>query len=134
MIKLPIPSLEGHKTERLEFRRPVMEDRTWWMGYLNDPEAIRFMPFAVGSEDDCALFIQRSLDRMAKDGSGLHAVIERETGKPVGMIGLLTQEVDGRPELEVGYHLLPRHGAGVSPRRRRWPAVNSPAPMTSHHR
>jgi RimJ/RimL family protein N-acetyltransferase len=34
-------------------------------------------------------------------------VSERATGKPVGMVGLLTQEVDGIAELEVGYHLLP---------------------------
>lgn len=74
---------------------------------MDSAEAIRFMPFTVGSERDCETFIQRSLDRMAKDGSGLHAVIEQGTGAPVGMVGLLTQEVDGLAELEVGYHLLP---------------------------
>lgn len=107
MLQLPIPSLDGLTTERLVFRRPVMDDHLWWMEYMNNAEAIRFMPFTVGSEADCLGFIQRSLDRMAKDGSCLNAVSERATRKPVGMVGLLTQEVDGIAELEVGYHLLP---------------------------
>lgn len=77
------------------------------MEYINSADAIRFMPFTVGSEADCRAFIQRSLDRRAADGSGLNAIIERSSGLPVGMVGLLTQVVDGLDELEVGYHLLP---------------------------
>lgn len=104
---LPISSLEGLTTEHLRFRHPVIDDHRWWMEYINNAEAIRFMPFTLGSEADAKAFIQRSLDRMAADGSCLNVVSERATGKPVGMIGLLTQEVDGIRELEVGYHLLP---------------------------
>lgn len=104
---LPISSLEGLTTDRLVFRRPVMADHAWWMQYMNNAEAIRFMPFTLGSEADCRGFIQRSLDRIERDGSCLNVVSERATGKPVGMIGLLTQDVDGTPELEIGYHLLP---------------------------
>jgi [ribosomal protein S5]-alanine N-acetyltransferase len=106
-IKLPVPSMEGIRTERLRFRRSVLEASAWWMEYLNSAEAIRFMPFTMGSETDCAAFIQRSLDRMALDGSGLNAVVRLKDERPVGMIGLLTQVVDGLPELEIGYHLLP---------------------------
>lgn len=107
MLKLPIPSMEGITTERLIFRHPVLEDRSWWMEYLNNAEAIRFMPFSVGSETNCTFFIQRSLDRIPHDGSCLNVVIERASNKPIGMIGLLTQELDGINELEIGYHLLP---------------------------
>lgn len=107
MLKLPVPSLEGLATTRLLFRRPTMDDRSWWMEYMNSAEALRFMPFTVGSHDDCTQFIQRSLDRIARDGSCLNAIHEGSAGKPVGMAGLLTQEVDGLPELEIGYHLLP---------------------------
>lgn len=107
MLTLPIPSLEGLVTERLILRHPVMDDSSWWMEYMNNAEAIRFMPFTLGSEAHCAAFVQRSLDRIARDGSCLNVVSERATNKPVGMIGLLTQEVDGISELENGYHLLP---------------------------
>jgi ribosomal-protein-alanine N-acetyltransferase len=107
MLRLPIPSLEGLATDRLLFRRPTMDDRGWWMEYINDAEAIRFMPFTAGSEADCAFFIQRSLDRIARDGSCLNVISDRATGGPIGFVGLLVQEVDGLPELEIGYHLLP---------------------------
>ncbi|MCC6838903.1 MAG: GNAT family N-acetyltransferase [Flavobacteriales bacterium] len=106
-ITLPIPSLEGLTSERLVFRHPRLDDHTWWMEYINNAEAIRFMPFTLGSETDCTGFIQRSLDRIVRDGSCLNVVTDSATGKPVGMVGLLTQEVDGIAELEIGYHLLP---------------------------
>ena len=106
MITLPIPDLSGLRTERLTFRRLTPADVDWWMGYINDATAIRFMPFTVGSRADCALMIQRSIDRYAKDGSGLNALL-LDDGTPIGQCGLLTQEVDGLPELEIGYHLLP---------------------------
>ena len=99
--------MHGVTTERLLFRRSGMEDIDWWMAYINSAEAIRFMPFTLGSEADARAFIQRSLDRAATDGSGLNAIIERSTGRPVGMIGLLTQVVDEVDELEIGYHLVP---------------------------
>lgn len=102
-----IPSMHGVTTDRLRFRHSSMDDRGWWMEYINSGDAIRFMSFTVGSEDDGRLFIQRSLDRRAADGSGLNAIIERSSGRPVGMVGLLTQVVDGLDELEIGYHLLP---------------------------
>lgn len=106
-LLLPIPSMDGVVSERLCFRHPTMEDRSWWMGYMNSAEAIRFMPFTVGSEADCTAFIQRSLDRIARDGSCLNVVSHKVNAQPLGMVGLLTQEVDGTAELEIGYHLLP---------------------------
>lgn len=99
--------MHGVTTDRLLFRTATKDDPSWWMEYINDTDAIRFMPFTVGSEADCRAFIQRTLDRYVTDGSGLNAIIERSSGKPVGMIGLLTQVVDGMDELEIGYHLLP---------------------------
>ncbi len=107
MITLPVPALDGLTTDRLLFRRLVPEDVAWWMEYIGSAEAIRFMPFTVGSRTDAEAMIRRSLDRYATDGSGLHAVLLPGDGTPVGQVGLLTQEVDGLPELEVSYHLLP---------------------------
>jgi len=107
MPSLPIPSLAGLTTERLVFRHATQSDAGWWMEYHNNGEAIRFMPFTLGSEKDRDQFIQWTLDRIPRDGSCLNVVSDRATGKPVGMIGLLTQEVSGVLELEVAYHLLP---------------------------
>lgn len=109
MIRLPIPSLTGLMTERLVFRRLVLPDVEWWMEYINSAEAIRFMPFKPGNRADCEMMVRRSLDRYVQDGSGLNAILLRDGEVPVGQCGLLTQEVDGVAELEVGYHLLPSH-------------------------
>ncbi len=109
MIHTPIPSLDGLETQRLRFRKLVEADVDWWMEYIRSAEAIRFMPFTLGSRDDAAFMIQRSLDRYAADGSGLHAILRLEDGAPVGQCGLLTQIVDDEPELEIGYQLLPRY-------------------------
>ena len=99
--------MAGHTTARLLFRHPTMTDTSWWMAYFESAEAIRFMPFTLGSTADCTQFIQWALDRIARDGSGLNAIVDRHTNMPLGMVGLLTQEVDGVLELEIGYHLLP---------------------------
>src|SRR5204863_1936513 len=63
MITLPIPSLEGLVTERLLFRRLRNDDLDWWMDYINSAEAIRFMPFEVGSRRDAEGMIRRSQER-----------------------------------------------------------------------
>ena len=109
MIRLPIPLIEGLTTDRLVFRSLVLSAVAWWMDYINDAPAIRFMPFKLGERTDALLMIQRSLDRYASDGSGLNAVLLRDGAVPLGQCGLLTQQVDGVPELEIGYHFLPRH-------------------------
>ena len=109
MIRLPIPSLEGLTTERLIFRKLVSSDVDWWMDYINDATAIRFMPFKLGERANAQLMIERSLERYANDGSGLNAVLLRDGDVPLGQCGLLTQSVDGVPELEIGYHFLPQH-------------------------
>lgn len=109
MIMLPIPSLEGLETERLLFRRLVPEDINWWMDYINSAEAIRFMPFTLGSRSDGEQMIERARERYKEDGSGLNAILLRDSGTPVGQCGLLTQHVDGVLELEIGYHFLPQY-------------------------
>jgi RimJ/RimL family protein N-acetyltransferase len=109
MITLPIPSMHGHTTERLRFRHLTLDDVDAWMPYLNSTEAIRFMAFTQGSRADCVFMLERSLERYGRDGSGLNMLERKDTGEPVGQCGLLTQEVDGVAELEIGYHLLPAH-------------------------
>jgi RimJ/RimL family protein N-acetyltransferase len=109
MIKLPIPSMHGHTTERLNFRLITLDDVDLWMPYINSAEAIRFMAFTQGSRADCIFMLQRSLDRYAESGSGLNMLELKATGEAAGQCGLLTQLVDGAMELEIGYHMLPAH-------------------------
>jgi [ribosomal protein S5]-alanine N-acetyltransferase len=54
---------------------------------------------------DAEEWIERNLRRYAEHGHGLYAVVLKATGDVIGDCGLVTQQIDGGPELEVGYHL-----------------------------
>ena len=98
-------------TERLEMRPLVFEDYQWWLPFMKDPQAIRFLLFSDDwtPEDRAKAWMERQLKRYEDEQFGLTALIDKTTGEPVGQCGLLSQEVDGKPELEIGYHILPIH-------------------------
>jgi RimJ/RimL family protein N-acetyltransferase len=50
-------------------------------------------------------WIARNRQRYAEDGFGLWALELRSSGELVGDCGLTFQELEGRPELEVGWHV-----------------------------
>lgn len=109
MIMFPLPSLEGLTTERLTFRRLTDNDRGWWSGFLEHPEALRHLFMPPGDPANLETWFQRTHQRYREDGTGLMVVQDRATGSALGQCGLLVQEVDGVQELEVGYHFLPIH-------------------------
>lgn len=100
--------LDKLKTQRLTFRKVKLEDIDAWMEFFASPEALRFLPFKLNSRKACQEWIERQLQRYTETKSGLCALIDRNTGEMVGQLGLLKQEVDGKGELEIGYHLIPR--------------------------
>ena len=69
---------------------------------LGDPEVMRYFP-SVENRAGTVASIQRQMDRYAQWGYGPWLVLNRETGLPVGRVGLLRQSVDGIEEVEVGY-------------------------------
>ena len=99
---------DGLVTERITTRFLVKEDAKEWLGYISDPIATEFMSFdaAMTHEQQCNWWVDMCLKRYEEGRYGLQALIHRETGDLIGMCGLLTQEVSGKTELEVGYHLL----------------------------
>lgn len=77
------------------------------MEYFNSAEALRFSNWELGSEDTCKRWIDSQVLRYGQTGFALYGVVNKETGKMAGQCGLLEQTVDGRPEIEIGYHLIP---------------------------
>jgi len=60
-------------------------------------------------------WIEKQLSRYEENRFGLMALINKENGKFIGMCGLLSQELDGEPVVEIGYHLLnPYWGNGYA--------------------
>ncbi|MGB5622335.1 MAG: GNAT family N-acetyltransferase, partial [Gammaproteobacteria bacterium] len=64
---------------------------------------------------DADRVLHRSLEEYARVGHGFWAVILRSSGEFVGICGLLDQEIEGRREPEVGYHLIEIfHAQGIA--------------------
>jgi RimJ/RimL family protein N-acetyltransferase len=102
--------LEERETKRLLIRPLVENDYHDWQEFIMDEIATKFFP------DDWKLRPEKSIEwidfqlkRYKENRYGLHALIEKKSGRLIGQCGLLTQNVDGRNELEIGYHLIPRY-------------------------
>jgi len=96
------------QTQRLSLREFVPEDVNALAAILSDPETMQYYPMSF---DHAAVvdWITRNRDRYANDGYGLWAMILNSTGELVGDCGLVRQSVDGRDEIEIGYHVRRDH-------------------------
>ena len=81
-----------------------LDDLDFVAEMLAHPEVMRFYP-KCHTRSESAEWIERQLARYEKDGHGLWLALERQSGVPVGQIGLTIQQVDGCPETEVGWLL-----------------------------
>ena len=79
------------ETERLRLRRLTADDRTALCAMLQDAEV-----------DD---WLRRQLDRYARYGFGLWAVLRKETGALIGQCGVTMQETGEGEVPEIGYLL-----------------------------
>ena len=71
---------------------------------LANPEVSRYYERTF-TRDDALVWLRRQQDRYARDGHGLWLAVERETGAPVGQVGLAMQEVEGQWRPEIGWLL-----------------------------
>jgi len=97
----------GHvvlETARLRLREMVPDDIGFVSAMLADPEVSLYYERRF-SADEARTWLQRQRDRYARDGHGLWLVVDRETGDPIGQVGLAMQEVEGVRRPEVGWLL-----------------------------
>jgi [ribosomal protein S5]-alanine N-acetyltransferase len=92
------------QTARLALREMTLDDLDFVATMLGDAEVMRFYPRSL-DRDEARWWLERQLMRYGRDGHGLWLVEERETGAPVGQVGLLLQEVEGAALHEIGYLL-----------------------------
>jgi RimJ/RimL family protein N-acetyltransferase len=85
----------------------TLDDIDPWMEFMLGEGSLDYLPFVAATREGAEWWIRRQLARYERDGCGLTALLTREDGDFVGQCGLLRQEVAGRHELEVGYHVLP---------------------------
>jgi [ribosomal protein S5]-alanine N-acetyltransferase len=91
------------ETQRLLLRRLLPVDEDALAAVLSDAAAMRWYPAPLTLKE-VREWIERQRDRYPS-GSGLMGVVEKQTGRLIGDCGTVWQEVDGRAELEVGYHV-----------------------------
>src|SRR5687767_1303061 len=105
--------LQNHHTERLLIRPLVKEDIVIWKTYFDDPEYLKYIILPVqeglSNLEKTEFWFNKQFDRYKENRFGLMALIEKSSGELVGQCGLLLQELEGEPMLEIGYHLLKQY-------------------------
>ena len=90
------------QTPRLLLREMHHGDLDFMAEMLGDGEVMRHYP-QTEDRAGAAASIQRQMDRYAQWGYGPWLVLSKETGQPLGRVGLLRQTVEDVDEVEVGY-------------------------------
>lgn len=92
------------ETPRLCLRRMTPADVPALLAVFGDAEAMRHYP-APFDEARMQAWVDWNLRSYETRGHGLWAVILRSTGEVIGDCGLVSQQVEGVEEVEVGYHV-----------------------------
>lgn len=99
----------SHESARLTMRPLTLDYANDWDDFMNSNEATALFPeYLKPPVYTAKVWIERQIARYQNDQLGLLALVEKKSGKFVGMCGLLKQTLNGQPEIEVGYHLLPK--------------------------
>jgi ribosomal-protein-alanine N-acetyltransferase len=109
---------DGLVTERLYTRFLVQDDILAWSKFFDDEEAIQYFPWVanVSNIERSKNWIEKQLLRYKEKRGGLQALINKNTKEFVGQCGFLLQEIDGKQEVEVGYHIFKKYwGQGYAP-------------------
>ena len=92
------------ETKRLLLRELAPEDIDALEAVLSDPETMRYYPSALDRAGVSA-WIERNRQRYVDAGHGLWAMVLKSSGEVIGDCGLARQSVDGKDEIEIGYHV-----------------------------
>lgn len=106
------------ESDRLHTRFLTSNDIEVWANFFADKEAVAFFSdFGLKTNVDRARhMIEKQLERYAQNRFGHQALIEKKTNSFIGVCGLLTQEIEDKFEIEVGYHVFKKYwGQGYAP-------------------
>ena len=96
------------ETERLRLRRFRREDVDAVFAIIGDEVAMQYYP-KMFNRHDAGDWIERNLRRYAVNGHGLFAVTLKGSDQVIGDCGVIRQDIEGGPQLEVGYHFRRDH-------------------------
>lgn len=99
------------ETERLRFRLIEKSDFEAWLPFFS-PDLNRHFLFLDPDKtalELCEYWFEKCLLRYEENRGGLNAVILKDTGKMIGQCGILVQNMDNEPRLEIGYSIIPAY-------------------------
>lgn len=96
------------ESDRLVIRSFRPADLDALVPILGDPVSMRYYPHPF-SRAECQAWIDRQFQRYATDGFGLWALDHRGDGVMIGDCGPTVQIVDGKREVELGWHIHPAY-------------------------
>lgn len=94
-------------TERLNLRQMTVHDVENLLQIFSDPIAMRYYPSTMGEVETMG-WIRRTLDNYATYGVGFWIVEEKAGGRFLGQCGIIPQELDGIPTMEIAYLFVRR--------------------------
>jgi RimJ/RimL family protein N-acetyltransferase len=100
-------SHETPKSERLRLRPYTLADEAGLFDVFADPDARTFYP-EMSDPAKVRGWIEWNLRNYDEFGFGLWALELKASGEFIGDCGLTHQDVEGRSELEIGYHVVRR--------------------------
>ena len=95
------------QSARIILREFHWQDLPNLMLLLTDPEVMRFSVTGPLSEAQVQGFLKRCQQKYQEQGYWLWAAVLRGENTFIGYSGLLDQTIEGHPEIEVAYRLLP---------------------------
>jgi len=96
------------ETEHLFFRPLTLSDLDDLTALYADPEVMRFLG-GPRSKDEVLHVLNRYIQEYQMYGHSFFATIQKSDQRFIGHCGLLNQEVEGEPEIELGYMLAPEY-------------------------
>ena len=102
------------ETPRLRLREMTPKDIDFVAAMMAHPE-VNFFYERRFTRAESEVWLERQLERYRRDGRGLWLAERRETGLPIGQIGLAFQDVEGERHPEIGWLLdRPHWGQGYA--------------------
>lgn len=96
-------------SDRLLFRSLTVDDIPLWVPFFHRDD---YMPFlmqdiSLPAEERAQTWIERQIQRENEEQYGQLAVLEKSSGRFIGVGGVIHRELNGKDELEITYSLLP---------------------------
>jgi RimJ/RimL family protein N-acetyltransferase len=99
------------ETDRLKFRLLKQSDFNTFLPFFNDRSIYKYLCLDESKSDEeiCQFYVDKCLGRYRESRGGLMVVMDKNSQEFLGLCGLLVQNIDNEPRLEVGYSFLEKH-------------------------